>query len=78
MITEIGLGPDPTNPNIAAFISVNAAQVVNRGWEFSGEYTIKRFSLQGTFSIMNSTVEDTTGSYLLSQLSWQSPGHKNV
>ena len=74
MITQIILGPDPNNPNIAAFISVNTAQVVNRGWEFSGEYHTKHFSLQGTFSIMNSTVEDTTGSYLLSQLSGKAPG----
>jgi outer membrane cobalamin receptor len=74
MITDIDLGPDATNPNISAYIYVNAAQVVNRGWEFSGDYTIKRFSLQGTFSIMNSTVEDTTGSYLLVQLKGRAPG----
>ncbi len=74
MITTLILGPDPTNPNIQAFISANTAQVVNSGWEFSGGYTTKRFSLQGTFSIINSTVEDTTGSHLLSQLSGKAPG----
>ena len=74
MITRIGVGPDSSNPNIGAFISVNTAQVVNRGWEFSGEYTIKHFSIQGTFSIINATVEDTTGSHLLSQLSGKAPG----
>lgn len=76
MITDIILGPDPANPNISAFINVNTAQVVNRGWEFSGVYTIKRFSLQSTFSIMNSTVEDTTGSYLLIQLEGKAPGSR--
>ncbi|HEY5968396.1 MAG TPA: TonB-dependent receptor [Chitinophagaceae bacterium] len=74
MITQLILGPDTTNPNLAAFVWTNAAQVVNRGWEFSGAYTTKRFNLQGTFSIMNSTVEDTTGSHLLSQLSGKAPG----
>jgi outer membrane cobalamin receptor len=74
MITDISLGPDATNPSLSAYMWVNAAQVVNRGWEFSGEYSTKHFSLQGTFSIMNSTVEDTTGSYLLSQLRGKAPG----
>jgi outer membrane cobalamin receptor len=74
MITQIGLGPDATNPSLEAYTWVNTAQVVNRGWEFSGDYTIKHFSVQGTFSIMNSTVEDTTGSYQLVQLSGNPPG----
>ncbi len=76
MITGIILGPDPIDSTISGFKNVNTAQVVNRGWEFSGEYHTKQISIQGTFSIMNSTVEDTTGSYLLSQLSGKAPGSR--
>lgn len=76
MISQIALGPDPINPNIDGFISVNGAQVVNRGWEFSGEYKTKHFSLQGCFSIINTTVEDTTGSYLIGILKGAAPGSR--
>jgi outer membrane cobalamin receptor len=74
MITQIFLGPDPTDSTISGFKNINTAQVVNRGWEFSGGYNSKNISLQATFSIINATVEDTTGSYLLSQLSGKAPG----
>jgi outer membrane cobalamin receptor len=74
MITQLVLGPDPKDSSLSAFISANAAQVVNRGWEFSGEYKSGRFGVQGTFSIINASIEDTTGSYLISLLEGMAPG----
>lgn len=68
MFAEQVLGQDTTDPNISAFKYLNIGKVSNRGWEFAGEYRINRLSLRGTFSIMNSTVIDTTGTYLLPQL----------
>ncbi len=74
MIGQKGLGPDINDSTIGAYISTNSAEIVNRGWEFSGEYNTKRFTLQANFSIMNSVVGDTTGNYLFSQFEGQSPG----
>ena len=75
MIAEVDLGPvTPGTSFPKAFIYTNTAQVANKGWEFSGEYRIKRFSLQANFSIMNAIIEDTTGSYKITQLKNKAPG----
>jgi outer membrane cobalamin receptor len=74
MIAEVDLGPDKNDPNLAAFSSTNVAEVANNGWEFSGGYRVKRFNLMATFSIMNSTVKDTTGAYHISYLKDKAPG----
>lgn len=74
MITQIALGPDKSNPNVWAYQWVNVAALANNGWEFSGEYHHKRFSLSGTFSVMNSTVKDTSGSSNIATLRGKSEG----
>jgi outer membrane receptor protein involved in Fe transport len=77
MATLIQLGKDIGNPTVSAFKYINVGNVINSGWEFSGEYQIRRFTLQGTFSIMNAVIGDTTGNYFLprtSQLRNKAPG----
>lgn len=68
MIGSKSLGPDPIDTTLAAYIYINVGEVANRGWEFSGEYQMGRFYLQGTFSIINSTISDSTGSTPLPQI----------
>jgi outer membrane receptor protein involved in Fe transport len=77
MATLIALGKDIDNPTLSAFKYINVGKVINSGWEFSGEYQVKRFNLQGTFSIINAVLGDTTGNYLVpqtSQLRGKAPG----
>ena len=74
MISVIGTGPDPVNPSIEGFISVNGGEVVNRGWEFSGTYQSRHITFQANFSIINSVVEDTTDSYLFPLIEGMKPG----
>jgi hypothetical protein len=78
MITEVSLGPDKINPSLSAFSSSNVAQVANDGWEFSGAYRVKRFSLMATYSIMNSTVKDTTGANNIFSLKGKAVGTRLV
>jgi hypothetical protein len=51
--------------------------VANTGWEFSGSYKLNNhFSVNGTFSIMNTVIKDSTGDYLSGQLSGKAPGFR--
>ena len=74
MINQIGLGPDPADTTIGGFISVNGGEIVNRGWELSGTYNFRHITLQGSFSIINSLVDDTTGNYLIPLIGGLKPG----
>ena len=73
IIAQESLGPVPGDSTLIGFMYTNIAKVANRGWEFSGEIKSGRFNLQGTFSIINATIKDSTGSYILLQLK-HSPG----
>ncbi|HTE24591.1 TonB-dependent receptor plug domain-containing protein [Flavitalea sp.] len=55
----------------------NVCKVANTGWEFSAEYQISRFTVQGTFTSMNSIIQDSTGSNILPQLKL-APGERLV
>jgi outer membrane receptor protein involved in Fe transport len=77
MIGQETLGQDPGDPSLTGFIYRNVAKVANRGWEFSGEYRIRRLSLEGSFSIMNTVIKDSTGSYILNQLKL-APGSRMI
>jgi hypothetical protein len=68
MIGQEQLGPAAGDPNVTGFMYRNVAKVANLGWEFSGSYRIGRYNVQGTFSIMNTVVKDSTGSFILPQL----------
>jgi outer membrane receptor protein involved in Fe transport len=62
---------------LATYVATNIGAVANTGWEFSGEYKFNRhFNINGTFSIMNSVVKDTTGNYLSETLSSTPPGSR--
>jgi outer membrane receptor protein involved in Fe transport len=77
MATLISLGKDTGDTTLSALKYINVGKVINSGWEFSGEYQMGRFALQGTFSIMNAVIGDTTDNYLLpqtSQLRGKAPG----
>ena len=74
MISQVNLGPDTINQNITAFTAANVGAVANNGWEFSGEYRVRRFSLLATYSIMNSTIKDSTGTAKISSLRGKTPG----
>jgi outer membrane receptor protein involved in Fe transport len=74
MIAEEELGKDPTDSMLAAYKYTNVAIIANRGWEFSGEYHLGRLTLNGTLSIFNSTIQDTTGAYSLTELRGKNPG----
>ena len=68
----------PNDANgLYVFQYTNIGEVANRGWEFSGRYSInKRLSLYGSFSIMHSVIKDSTGDYLSSQLAGRAPGYQ--
>jgi outer membrane receptor protein involved in Fe transport len=68
---------DMIYPGGINFMAINVAKVANSGWEFSGSYRPGRFSLQGTFSIMNSTMKDSSGTHALAQLQL-APGERLV
>ena len=74
MINMIELGPDPADTTITGYMSVNGGKVVNRGWEFSGTFNTRHITLTGSFSIINSVVNDTTGSYLIPLIEGLKPG----
>jgi outer membrane receptor protein involved in Fe transport len=77
MFVEDYFPPVPNSPY--NFIWTNVASVANRGWEFSGDFNPgPHFSLKATFSIMNSTVKDSTGNYLSIQLNGLAPGSRLV
>ena len=74
MIAQEELGADPIDTSLAAFMYTNVAVIANKGWEFAGEYQIGRLTLNGTLSIFNSTIEDTTGAHQLAGLRGKNPG----
>jgi outer membrane cobalamin receptor len=78
MIAQEWLGQDPLNGGLAVYMYKNVGSVANRGWEFSGEFKIRRFSLQGTFSIMNATIDDTTGAYHFPRFRGRAPGTRLI
>lgn len=62
---------------LATYVATNIGAVANTGWEFAGEYKLNRhFNINGTFSIMNSLVKDTTGNYLSETFSSTPPGSR--
>ncbi len=73
-LSSISLGPDPTDPNLFGYRYINLGKVANKGLELSGQYNISRFSIRGTYSIMNSTIKDTTGGYQSFTLAGKAPG----
>jgi outer membrane receptor for ferrienterochelin and colicin len=55
----------------------NVGAIANCGWEFSGRYQWgSRLSLNGTFSIMQSVIKDSTGDYLDNSLAGKAPGYQ--
>src|SRR5687767_4977020 len=68
MFAQEDLGFRSDHPGIRAFTWNNVASVANRGWEFSGQYQAGRLNIQATYSLMSSTIEDTTGAFQSSQL----------
>jgi outer membrane receptor protein involved in Fe transport len=76
MIGQQSLGSTSSDPGLQRYMYINVGKVANTGWEFSGEYRVRRFNLQGTFSVMNTVLKDTTGSYILPQLRRLAPGER--
>ncbi|HTE24590.1 TonB-dependent receptor plug domain-containing protein [Flavitalea sp.] len=74
MIAEEDLGSLPGNPNFGRFMYKNVGEVANRGWEFLAEFKPTRFNIRATFSIMNSTLADTTGIYYFDRYKDKPPG----
>ncbi|HTE23312.1 TonB-dependent receptor domain-containing protein [Flavitalea sp.] len=74
MIAQEELGAYPKDTTVVAFIYRNVGKVANKGWEFSGEYKVGRFSLGANFSIMSSTIKDTTGAFRIYQFKNKAPG----
>ena len=64
--------------NLQGFIYSNGSEIANRGWEFSGEYKPGRFSINATFSIINSFIKDTTGAYQIPSMRGKAPGTKMI
>ncbi len=69
------LPPAPGGLNV--YQHTNVGEVNNRGWEFSAGYRFSgRLSAYGSFSIMHSFIEDSTGDYMSAQLSGHAPGYQ--
>jgi outer membrane receptor protein involved in Fe transport len=78
MVFEEVLERVPSDTNLVGFIHKNVYELSNQGWEFSGEYHVGRFSLQGTLSLMKTTVGDTTGNHKFSELNSRVPGEREL
>lgn len=64
----------PSDSTLGQYIYNNIYELVNRGWEFSGEYRAGRLGLRGTFSLMKTTIGDTTGNHRYPALANAIPG----